>query len=144
MTDLTLETAKNIALTADVSSPENGAVLYSVSFLPTKENKTKAYAFVKSHPDTVLLDTTPCGQALINSGLETTLDIASSALAEIWKIASKRFIEQASGNITAFVLNADKRSTFCTVELPAVLKNEKIRTINGTEKHLFAKDFIGS
>ena len=37
--------AVTVAQTFDVSTPKNGLVLYSVSFLPTKENRDKAFAF---------------------------------------------------------------------------------------------------
>ena len=50
-------------------------------------------------------------------------------------------IAMTSGNITAFVTGADKRSTFVSVELPLLLQNDKIYKINGQDKFIFAKQF---
>ena len=61
--------------------------------------------------------------------------------AEIWRLASRRFIDCASGNVTAFVDNADPRSVFRSEELPAILRNPKILTINGVDKFAFASRF---
>ena len=41
-----------------------------------------------------------------------------------------------------FVENADKRSTFVSTELPAILRNERILTINEQNKQTFAQKFI--
>ena len=49
MTDL-LEQAYMIAQTYDVSTVKDGAVVYSVSFMPTDINKKDALDFIKSHP----------------------------------------------------------------------------------------------
>ena len=57
----------------------------------------------------------------------------------VWKAASKRFIEAASGNVCAFVEKADRRSVFPFTELPTILQNERIRTVNGgRDKYEFA------
>ena len=62
-------------------------------------------------------------------------------IAEVWRLASHRFIEAASGNVTAFVDNADPRSVFLSEELPTILQNSKILTINGIDKFQFASQF---
>lgn len=131
-----------IAETYLVQTKENSAVLYSISYLPTTENRDAAYQYVKTHTDAQTLDDTPCGKALCTQGFHSTADIASDELKQIWRIASERFIAAASGDVKAFVANADKRSTFCSVEAPAILKNDKIKTVNGVDKHLFLKDFF--
>ena len=128
-----------IASHFDVSTPKDCAVLYSISYQKTTKNRDDAYNYVKTHQGFKTLDDTPCGKTLCDLGYQSTNDIASEDLKEIWKIASERFIAGACGNLTAFVENADKRSTFCKVEMPAVLKNKNIKTINGIDKFLFAE-----
>lgn len=136
-----LQKAFDIALTADVSSPRDCVVLYSISYQPTDINKKRAFEYINSHPEALMIDHTPCGKQLIALGLETGAENPPEELTKIWHIASERFIQNASGNITAFVENADKRSTFVTVELPLILQNDKINRINGEDKFVFAARF---
>lgn len=132
--------ALKVAKTYDVTTAPDSLVLYSVSFLPTKENKIKAFEYVKEHPGSLMLDHTPCGVKMINMGLENgRTDLSAEEVAYLWKVASKRLLEAASGNITAFVKNADERSVFRSMELPTILANNKIKTINGKDKIEFAK-----
>lgn len=134
--------ARQIALNADVSTPENSVVLYSISYQKSDINKRKAIEFLQSNPGKMTLDNTECGLQLMNLGLETGNDNPDSELLKIWAIASERFIKAAKGNVTAFVDNADKRSTFVSVELPLILQNNNILTINNQNKSEFAKKFI--
>jgi len=136
-----IEIARQIAASEDVSTPENSVVLYSISYQPSDENKRKALRFLAEHTGFYTLDDTACGQKLMALGLETGNNDPDPELLKIWATASQRFILAASGNITAFVDNADKRSTFVSVELPLILQNDKIKLINGTEKHKFAAQF---
>lgn len=137
-----LTDALYIAENFDVVTPKDKVVLYSISYLPTRENKDKALAFLKEHEDFFTLDDTPCGKQLISLGLETGSGTPEAEILKIWAIASKRFIQSASGNVTAFVDNADERSTFVSVELPQILKNDKINTVNNEDKFKFAERFI--
>lgn len=125
-----------IARTADVSTPRDSVVLYSVSFLPTKENKDKAFTYVREVPDAMMIDQTPCGKQLVELGFDAgdLTEEDKMKAAEIWKVASKRFIESASGNVTAFVKGADPRSVFRSMELPEILRNPNISSINGMPK----------
>ncbi len=134
------DNALAVAKTYDVSTKPDSLVLYSISFLPTKENKIQAFEYVKSHPGTVMLDHTPCGIKMMDMGLENgRCDLQEEEIAYLWKVASKRLLEGASGNITAFVKNADERSVFRSMELPTILANDKVKTINGLDKFEFAK-----
>ncbi|MBP5353241.1 MAG: hypothetical protein J6Y91_05715 [Alphaproteobacteria bacterium] len=137
-----IEQAWKIAATADVSTPPSSVVLYSVSYLPSDENKRLAMQYIAEHPESRTLDNTPCGQALIALGMETDHNFPDTELLKIWALASRRFIEAASGNVIAFVENADKRSTFVATELPQILKNPRILKINGTDKFVFAERFL--
>lgn len=139
---INFDLCKEIAQTADVSTLTDCAVVYSISYLPTKENRDKAYAFVEQNLQMKTLDHTPCGQKLIELGCGATNDIASDKLKELWAIASKRFIMEASGNITAFVNNADQRSTFVSIEQPCILENKNIQTINGIDKTIFFNKYF--
>lgn len=136
-----LEEALKIAQTADVSTPADSVVLYSISYQPTDENKRSALEYMQNHPKCYMLDNTLCGQKLMAMGLETDNHNPPQELMKIWAVASKRFIEAASGNITAFVNHADPRSTFVSVELPLILQNSKIKHINNVDKFLFAEQF---
>lgn len=133
--------AKEIAKTYDVSTKPDGAVVYSVSFMPTDENKKQAISFVKEHPITKMLDDTPCGKALIELGLDGKVNEVPEEITSVWRTASLRYIAAASGNIHAFVKGADERSTFCTTELSEILKNPQITHINNIEKENFASSF---
>ena len=136
-----LQQGLNIAATADVSSPVNSVVLYSISYQPSDINKKLAFEYVNTHPQSMMIDHTSCGQQLIALGMQTCAENPPEELTKIWRLASERFIKSASGNITAFVENADRRSTFLTVELPLILQNERITLINGTDKFVFAEKF---
>lgn len=139
MNDL-LRKAYNIAASADVITPRDKVVLYSISYQKTDINKQRALHFMRDNPQYMMLDNTPCGQQLIALGLETGNN-PSTEILKIWALASQRFIAAASGNITAFVENADKRSTFRSVELPEILRNEQIKTVNNIDKFVFARQF---
>ena len=136
-----LALARQIAANEDVSTPPDSVVLYSISYQPTDENKRRALRFLAEHPGFYTLDDTVCGQKLMALGLETGNDKPDPELLKIWATASRRFILAAAGNVTAFVDNADKRSTFVSVELPLILQNEAIKNINGQDKFVFAAQF---
>lgn len=139
MQDL-VKQALYIAKTGDVSTFPDCAVVYSVSFMPCNTNKELALNYISNQPNAKTLDTTPCGKKLIELGLSGKVNEISSEITNIWKIASQRYIECASGNIVAFVDGVDERSTFYSTELEQILKNEKIKTINGVDKKVFASN----
>lgn len=132
--------AKKIAEQEDVTTPADSLVLYSISFLPTTENKDKAFAWLKEHPQAMMIDQTPCGKRLIELGLLDRI-LPQEQEAEIWGIASKRLIAVAKGNVTAFVQGADARSVFRRQELPGLIANAEVKTINHLDKLIFAKQF---
>ena len=137
-----LSQAWDIAVNADVTTPPNSLVLYSISYQPTANNKLQALKYLKSHSECRCLDDTPCGKALISLNLETGNNNPDTEVLKIWALASQRFILAASGEVIAFVENADKRSTFVSVELPLLLQNERITKINNQDKFEFAKQFL--
>ena len=134
---LLYQKALEIAKTKDVSTKPSCLVLYSISFLPSQKNKDDAFSFTSKHKDKMVIEQTPCGKEL--SEIEKELTVEERR--DIWAVASKRAIKAAKGDITAFVDSADPRSVFRSVELPEVLKNPDIETINHTPKSLFATKF---
>lgn len=132
--------AIEVARTFDVQTPEDSAVLYSVSYLPTKENREKAFDYVKKNSGKMVIEYTDCGAKLVELGLSSSdSGFSDDEKADIWGIASKRFINSAKGGVIAFVNGADSRSVFCTQELPTILSNPNITTINGEDKYKFAE-----
>ncbi len=126
---------KFVAEYFDVQTNKDSLVVYSVSFLPTKENKYNAFKHVEEYPYKKMLDHTPCGQKLNELDLfSKPNEMSRDEAYQIWFIASKRLIESASGNVTAFIDKAHKDSTFRRIELPAILANKKITTINFQNK----------
>lgn len=136
-----LNKAFEIAMHEDTTTAHNGAVVYSVSYMPHDENKKQAKAFIAKHNEAKMLDDTPCGKALIALGLDGKVNEVGEKITQIWRIASSRYIASASGNIHAFVAGADERSTFYTTELTEILKNPNITHINGIDKSEFAQNF---
>ena len=133
--------AYEIARFFDVATPKDCAVVYSVSFMPNEKNKELAINFVNKNKGAMMLDDTPCGKALIELGLNGKVNEVADEITNIWKIASARYIFSASGNINAFVDEADERSTFVSTELNNIIENDKILTINGIDKFEFASNF---
>lgn len=132
--------AIEIAQSYDVSTPKNGLVLYSISYLPTTQNRDKAFEFVQKQKGYQTIENTPCGAKLVELNFShSQYNLTSKEISQIWSIASKRMIEQAQGNIIAFVDGVDYRSVFYQTELPNILKNPHINTINNEDKYLFAK-----
>ena len=143
MNRLLYEQAIKIASEADVSTAKNMVVLYSISYLPTTENRDKAFAYLKQNPQAVTIEDTVCGRKLVELGVGyQEVGLSQENIAQIWSIASRRFIKSVKGNITAFVEGADKRSVFCSVELPLLLENPSVTKINDIDKHEFAKKFM--
>lgn len=135
--------ALEVAKTYDVTTKPNTLVLYSISYLPTKENRQRAFEFVKEHPDYTLVEHTPCGEKMIDLGLyDGRSDLKEEDVAYLWRVASKRLLEAASGNVMAFVKDADERSVFRSMELPTILANPNIKTINNQDKQKFAQDYL--
>lgn len=129
--------ALDIARNYDVSTPPDSLVLFSVSFQNNDNNKKLALDYVKQHPLTVTIEDTPCGKALEELDLFSPQSGLSKEEAyQIWGIASTRMVIKASGNVTAFIRNAHPLSTFCQYELPTILLNSKIKTVNGKDKFL--------
>ena len=139
---MNINTAWEIAKNGDVSTPPDSIVLFSTSYQPTDANKKAALQYIADHKGCCTIGDTECGKQLIAHGFDVDYKNPDKELMEVWALASQRFIAAASGNIIAFVDNADPRSTFVKTELPLVLKNERLLYINGIDKYEFARRFI--
>lgn len=128
----TLYNAIKVAQESDVNTEIDSLVLFSVSKQPSKMNKYKAINFILDNPDKTILDYTDCGIILTNMDLEKYL--SEEEVYKVWSMASKRLIDAASGDITAFIDNSHPASVFRMIELPAILKNPKITSINNRPK----------
>lgn len=129
--------ALEIARNYDVTTEPDSLVLFSISFQDNDNNKRLAFEYVRSHASAVTIENTPCGKALLALDLFSPQSGLSQEEAyQIWGIASTRMVLRASGNITAFIKNAHPLSTFCQYELPTILLNPHIKTINGQDKFL--------
>lgn len=132
----------NVAKTYDVNTPKDSLVLYSVTNLPTKANRDNAFAYVAKHNDKMMIEHTPCGAKMVELGFASSdTELSTEDISLVWKEASKRLIESASGNVTAFVEKADSQSVFLTMELPTIMSNPNIQTINHQPKAEFASQF---
>lgn len=60
--------------------------------------------------------------------------LSNSQRESLWAVASKRYAEQAVGDITAFVNGAEEHRVFYSVELPALLRNENVTSINSVPR----------
>lgn len=137
------EQALKVAGEYDISSPKDSVVLYSISYLPTTENRDKAFAYIKKHPKACMIEDTVCGKKLVELGIGYhEVGLTADEISHIWAVASRRFITAVKGDVTAFVNGADPRSVFRMVELPLLLENSNISKINGRNKQEFAAQFL--
>ena len=136
-----LEQGLKVAQNYDVTTKENSAVVYSISYQKTSKNRDDAIEFIKQNADKMLIEHTECGAKLVELGFESTNTLNCEEVKTIWAIASRRFINAAKGNIIAFVNNAHPESVFISVELPNILNNSNITTVNNIDKNIFAKQF---
>ncbi len=142
MSNILYEKALEIAGSYDVSTPKDSVVLYSISYLPTTENRDKAFAYVKAHPEAKMIEDTVCGRTLMDMGVGYhEVGLTQDEIAQIWAIASRRFIRNVKGKVMAFVNHAHPKSIFRIVELPLLLENKNVTEINGCNKYEFAENF---
>lgn len=137
-TDIRRQQALDIAAHAAFEVPESRAVFFSGG-----RNMRHALAFCKENRDegfTTLLQTDSYRQLmkipLFGEGSPFTQEEALDVSA----LASARFALAARGNVLVFTNKASNRSTFSTVELPALLvANDNVSTINGVDKMLWVR-----
>ena len=129
------EQAIDVALHGDVSSDHDRAVFFSGK----KEHMRSAMRFCQEHKDEnliTMLHTDAYKQLKSVPLFGKKSPFTQEEAIDISAAASARFAQEASGNVTAFLgeLNNRSRSTFFTIELPALLLNDDVETINGFDK----------
>lgn len=122
-----------LATKLNISTPPSSAVFYSGGpnrgladqFAQTCYWDRAANAAHNFYPSTV--EMTHGGNHL---DLATLFNVFSSEEAgRPWRAVSARYAEQASGKVYAFVQSANPNRTFCSVELPVLMKNPKVDEI---------------
>ena len=133
--DFIREQAIETALHGDVSSDHDRAVFFSGK----KQHMRSAMRFCHEHKSenlVTMLHTDAYKQLKSIPLFGKKSPFTQEEAIDISAAASARFALEASGNVTAFLgeLNNRSRSTFFTIELPALLLNDNVETINGFDK----------
>jgi hypothetical protein len=123
---------KGVSSIASVDTPRNKSVFYS-----GPGNRNKALASTKD--GFVPIDGTDCGKQLSKENLYDEFHPLHAEADSHWSMASKRYAEGASGDVTAYVQGASPNRVFAQTELPILLQNEKVETINGIPRKLLQR-----
>ena len=79
-------------------------------------------------------------QGLSAEQIEVRTKKAAVRIAEReWNDASRHFAANAQGNVDTYVIGAERQRTFRCYELPALLKNENVTSINGIDRKRLAQ-----
>lgn len=105
----------------DVSTPRNGAVFYS-----GPGNRAKATAFA-NESGKYTLEMTKGGKYLDSLNLYNKFP--KNQADEVWRKMSRRYAQNASGNVYGFVNGADKTGIFEMIEYPTLQQNPNITNI---------------
>ena len=133
----------SIARAYPLGAPLDGITLYTISFQPTKANWEAAEHFLASSPGHSTIDHTAIGPRLIAEPLyDKAYGFTREQSYAPWFEASRRLLNAARGNVTAFVENANPNSTFVVVELPIIMANPAITTVNGVAKDEWLRAFL--
>jgi hypothetical protein len=117
--------AADIAAKGDFKTPHDRSVFYS-----GPGNREKALHAAQNGG--VPIDATPGGKALNAENLYGEFSPVTNKEADaIWSKASETFANAASGDVTAFVRGALPNRVFGSTELPLLLKNGNVTSING-------------
>ena len=120
----------------NVSSFNNKAVFYSGD---NDKNKARALAQKGLNP----IDRTFAGKKLagINERYRQRFGLLEGDRRsnKVWTLASKRYAQNARGSVKTFVCGSRPNSVFRKTELPTLLKNQKVTSINGIDRNTLAK-----
>ena len=120
-----------VALYGDTSSDQDKAVFFSGA-----DEKRQAADFCRKNPGYKHVCMTEAlhqfdDLKLFGRGSPLTI----KEIYDLGDIISERFAQEASGNVTIFIGPKCKpHGTFMRVELPAIMSNEAVLTINGNPK----------
>ncbi len=128
------ELSIKIAETVATDTSPNSLVLFS------GETMVDAETYVSAHHEYVLIHSLPAGAMLEMLNLfDKNLSLLDDARRKPWNILAKRLCEQAQGNVKAIINQPKETATFLNVEMPALLENKAVLTINRQEKLQFFK-----
>ncbi len=138
--------ARHVAFISDATSRRDAAVFFSGA------HKTSAEYFILNNPHYQAIHCLPVGLFLEKLNLFGHTGIAREDTYDVWNIAARRYADAASGNVT-LVLNGQIDSekgdlsvldtelspfaTFRSIELPHLLANDRVQTINHRDKWQF-------
>lgn len=126
-----------IATTADVNVDQDRSVFFSGT-----RNRRKAVSFCRMQ-DTqnenfkTILDTQAWRKLVQHDFITRDSLFLSEDKFALRDIVCRRFSEQASGNVTAFINPQRPFGTFFRIELPILLANDKVQTINDEPKEAY-------
>lgn len=132
--DLIHEKALDIAMHTPLPDVADKFVFFS-----NQRNRTAAANFCRKNPDYITVmhtDAQKALDALPLFGKESPFTIEEGV--DISAVLSARFAHQAHGNVMVFCDKVSDRSTFFTIELPILLQNDKVGTINGVPKETWS------
>lgn len=123
----------------NVAPPPDKAVFHSgVKLLNYWYAEKWCIAQAKGH---VTIERVGDGKILDQAKLDKRFREDRKYIDEIWEKASEKYAMSASGSVTCFVQREDARSVFRTIELPALLKNDKVTFINGIPREELENKF---
>lgn len=129
--DALLALAMKIARGSDLSIERDGTVLFS------GDQQKFAERHVAANDGADVIHSRPAGAMLELLNLFSALEKLEAYAA--WDALGVRIAHRAAGNVTAFVDGSKPDSTFRSVELPILLANDKVKTINGADKKEFTR-----
>lgn len=143
--DRTCFLARNVAFASNATTDKDCAIFFS------GKHKTGAEFFILNNPHYQAIHTLPVGLFLETLNLFGHKDISREEAYDIWNIAGRRYAENASGNVMLVVngkidITSDLSTlaqelpdygTFRSIELPRLLANDRVPTINGRDKWQF-------
>ena len=114
-------------------------------FYSGEGNHNRVLAYAKKN-GAVPIDRTPAGRKLDGIYKKARRHFGSelrgsTAADNVMNKASARYAQNARGHVKTFVCGARPNRTFRQVELPIIVKNSKIKSINGIPRRAFEKAY---
>jgi hypothetical protein len=124
------------------SPQDNVAVYYSNDkYIPEEDktlNRMRAEKFAETETSsgrpTTTLEATEGGKQLDAEHLSQDRSFPIGDDRRVWNHASESYASQTQGDAQTFVVGASERSTFRSSEMPALLNNERVNSINGVPR----------
>ncbi len=127
-----MQQAIEIAMNASVDVDADRAVFFS-----GQKNRREAMRFCREHQDegfSTLLNTDAHRELAEIPIFGKNSPFSVEEAVDLTAIASARYAQGVEGEVQVFSHKVSERSIFYTIELPALLLNEKVDFINGEDK----------